>query len=113
MFCLHGGDPTLAIFPRPEARTGPRWEHHSGVVDQENHVMTRRRYCITSYNVQVVLVESICLAWVMAFRTTTLYEIITCSPHVQNNLSIKVRMKFMQMQDEKQKRFKANHFVKG
>jgi hypothetical protein len=42
MFCLRGGDPTLAIFlmRRPDARTEPQWKHHTGVVDQDNHVMT-------------------------------------------------------------------------
>ena len=61
-------------------------------------------------NVQDALIEDICLARVMAFRTTTLYKIKTGSPHVQNNIGIKVRMRFMQ--DEKQKRCNANHFVK-
>jgi len=39
---MTGGDTTLAILPmtRSDARTEPRWEHYSGVVDQKNHVMT-------------------------------------------------------------------------
>jgi hypothetical protein len=86
MICLHGGDPTLAIFPmpRPDARTEPRWAHHSGVVDQEKYVMTVGVDTVSPLNnVQDALMEVICLAWVMAFRTTTLYKIITGSPHVQ------------------------------
>jgi hypothetical protein len=83
MFCLHGGDPTLAIFPmpRPEARTELRWEHHSGVADQENHIMTVGVETVLPVsNVQDALIEGICLAWVMAFRTTTLYKMLaTCS----------------------------------
>jgi hypothetical protein len=60
------------------------------VVDQENHVMTVRVDTVLPLkNVQDALLEGICLACVMAFTTTTLNKIITGSPHVQNNISIK------------------------
>jgi len=61
-------------------------------------------------DVQDALIEGICLAWVMAFRTTTSYKSRTGSRHAQNNIGIKVRMRLMQ--DEKRKRFNANQFVK-
>jgi len=66
--------------PRPDARTEPR------VVDRENHVITVGVDTVLPLNnVKDALIEGICLAWVIAFRTITLYKIITGSPHVQNN----------------------------
>jgi hypothetical protein len=90
MICWHGGDPTLVIFPMPppDARR-TQWEHHSGVVDQENHVMTVGVDTVLPLNnVQDALIEGICLAWVMAFMTS--YKIILARRMFQNNRSIKV-----------------------
>ena len=50
------------------------WGHHSLVMEQENHVMTVTVGVDTVLpldNVQDVLIEGICLAWFMAFRTTS------------------------------------------
>ena len=38
LFAWRRSDPGDLSASRSSA--GPRWEHHSGVVDQENHVMT-------------------------------------------------------------------------
>jgi hypothetical protein len=88
MTCLHGGDPTLAIFPMQR----PTHEQHTNRIlmgtslrssDQKNHVMTVGVDTVLPLNnVHGALIEDIYLAWVMMFRTTTLNKIITGSPHV-------------------------------
>ena len=112
MICLHGGGSDPGDLSYAEFRRSDRTQMGTSLRRSESvkPVMTVGEGTVLPLsNVHDALIEVICLclAWVMAFRTTTSYKIIASSPY----RSIKVRMRFMR--DEKQKQFIANHFVKG